>query len=182
MIIVAEKGIFVRNEFVTLGRTAAPIRKDARGVVVCALGRCAILQSFALRFERIAVVSQRVACPEVEFLEAVFGPHVANRALPGAGIIKQGTALLSLRVEIKTALDSLSYRERGVLEMRYGLGDGHAYTLAEAGFVFGLTRERIRQLQVCAIERLQRRAEGLRDCVESLGAKRPALRPRFVIR
>ncbi len=52
-------------------------------------------------------------------------------------------------------MDTLSYRERGILEMRYGLGDGHSYTLAQAGQVFHLTRERIRQIQAKALRKLR---------------------------
>jgi len=115
-------------------------------------------------------VAQRVDCPEFAILRAVFGGQLPERAL-GAAFTPEGEmALRELRHEIDSALDLLSYRDRGVIEMRYGLGDGYAYTLAEAGFVFGLTRERIRQLQARALEKLRRGAGPLQDLVQSLGA------------
>jgi RNA polymerase primary sigma factor len=60
-----------------------------------------------------------------------------------------------LREDIERVLTSLSQREARVLEMRYGLADGHAYTLKEVGEKFGLTRERIRQIENEALARLR---------------------------
>ena len=74
--------------------------------------------------------------------------------------------LKELRRHVGAALDTLSYRDRGVLEMRYGLGDGHAYTLAQAGYVFKLTRERIRQLQARSLRKLRARAEDLQNFIK----------------
>ena len=70
-----------------------------------------------------------------------------------------------LREDIERALTSLSQREARVLELRYGLVDGHAYTLKEVGEKFGLTRERIRQIENEALEHLRepRRARQLAD-------------------
>jgi RNA polymerase sigma factor (sigma-70 family) len=45
------------------------------------------------------------------------------------------------------ALKSLSYREREILKLRFGLGDGYTYTLEEVGHIFRVTRERIRGVQ-----------------------------------
>jgi RNA polymerase primary sigma factor len=60
-----------------------------------------------------------------------------------------------LREDIERVLTSLSQREARVLELRYGLVDGHAYTLKEVGEKFGLTRERIRQIENEALQRLR---------------------------
>ncbi len=60
-----------------------------------------------------------------------------------------------LREDIERVLMSLSQREARVLELRYGLADGHAYTLKEVGEKFGLTRERIRQIENEALARLR---------------------------
>jgi RNA polymerase primary sigma factor len=70
-----------------------------------------------------------------------------------------------LREDLELALGSLSTREARVLELRYGLADGHAYTLKEVGDRFGLTRERIRQIENEALARLRepRRARRLLD-------------------
>ena len=70
-----------------------------------------------------------------------------------------------LRDEIEEALNSLSPREAQILRMRFGLRDGHNYTLEEIGQKFGLTRERIRQIERKALHRLRhpRRSRRLRD-------------------
>jgi RNA polymerase primary sigma factor len=60
-----------------------------------------------------------------------------------------------LRSRISGLLDTLSYREREVIKLRYGLGDGYAYTLEEVGHIFQVTRERIRQIEGRAMRKLQ---------------------------
>ena len=69
---------------------------------------------------------------------------------------------------LRDALENLSYRERRVLELRYGLGDEHPRTLDEVGRTFSVTRERIRQVENQALKKLQhiREAQQLRDYVE----------------
>lgn len=59
------------------------------------------------------------------------------------------------RRKIGKVLSTLTYREREVLKLRYGLGDGYAYTLGEVGKTFNITRERIRQVEAKAIRKLQ---------------------------
>jgi RNA polymerase primary sigma factor len=61
----------------------------------------------------------------------------------------------SLREAINDVLRSLNARERTIIQMRFGLGDGFAYTLEEVGRVFNVTRERIRQIEAKAIRKLQ---------------------------
>ncbi len=56
---------------------------------------------------------------------------------------------------IAQALESLNYREREIIRLRYGLSDGYAYTLSEVGKIFSVTRERIRQIESEAIHKLQ---------------------------
>ena len=60
-----------------------------------------------------------------------------------------------LREQMRDLLDSLSPRERGVLELRFGLGDGQARTLEEVGRIFGVTRERVRQIEAKALRKLR---------------------------
>ncbi len=60
-----------------------------------------------------------------------------------------------LRGEINKVLKTLPYREREIIKLRYGLGDGHSYTLQEVGHIFKVTRERIRQIEAAAIRKLQ---------------------------
>ena len=69
---------------------------------------------------------------------------------------------------LRDALENLSYRERRVLELRYGLGGEHPRTLDEVGRTFNVTRERIRQIENQSLKKLQNLAEAqkLRDDVE----------------
>ncbi len=70
-----------------------------------------------------------------------------------------------LREQVHTALDQLTRREREVLEMRFGLQDGQSHTLEEVGKAFGVTRERIRQIEAKALRKLRHpiRSRKLRD-------------------
>jgi RNA polymerase primary sigma factor len=61
----------------------------------------------------------------------------------------------SLRASLVRALDSLSYREREIIRLRFGLADGYAYTLEEVGTIFDVTRERVRQIEAKAVEKLR---------------------------
>jgi RNA polymerase primary sigma factor len=60
-----------------------------------------------------------------------------------------------LRTRIAKVLKTLSYREREIIKLRYGLGDGYSYTLEEVGHIFKVTRERIRQIEAKAVRKLQ---------------------------
>ncbi|MEL6895112.1 MAG: sigma-70 family RNA polymerase sigma factor [Planctomycetota bacterium] len=66
-----------------------------------------------------------------------------------------GAAQEMLRDRINNVLKSLSYREREIIKLRYGLGDGYSYTLEEVGHIFKVTRERIRQIEAKAVRKLQ---------------------------
>lgn len=66
-----------------------------------------------------------------------------------------GAAQEMLRDRIAGVLKSLSYREREIIKLRYGLGDGYSYTLEEVGHIFKVTRERIRQIEAKAVRKLQ---------------------------
>jgi RNA polymerase primary sigma factor len=70
-----------------------------------------------------------------------------------------------LKEQMQDILDSLSDRERKVLEMRFGLLDGQGHTLEEVGQEFGVTRERIRQIEAKALRKLRHpiRSRKLRD-------------------
>ncbi len=67
----------------------------------------------------------------------------------------QAASILLLKERVEQALASLSPREARVLRMRFGLGQERAYTLEEVGQKFGLTRERIRQIESKALRRLR---------------------------
>jgi RNA polymerase primary sigma factor len=61
----------------------------------------------------------------------------------------------SLGQEIARSLSTLSEKERDVVNLYYGIGQGHSWTLDEIGIKFGLTRERVRQIKEKAIRRLK---------------------------
>ena len=60
-----------------------------------------------------------------------------------------------LRDKIDGLLQTLTYREREIIRLRYGLGDGYTYTLEEVGRIFKVTRERVRQIEAKAVRKLQ---------------------------
>jgi len=73
-----------------------------------------------------------------------------------------------LRDRIEEVLKTLTYREREIIKLRYGIGDGYTYTLEEVGKIFKVTRERVRQVEAKAIRKLQhpvraRKLEGFLD-------------------
>ncbi len=57
--------------------------------------------------------------------------------------------------EVDEVLGTLTYREREILKLRYGIGDGYPYTLEQVGLIFGVTRERVRQIEAKAFDKLQ---------------------------
>jgi RNA polymerase primary sigma factor len=61
----------------------------------------------------------------------------------------------SLQSQIAEILRALNYREREVIRLRYGLGDGYCYTLAEVGRIFLVSRERVRQIEAEALRKLR---------------------------
>ncbi len=73
-----------------------------------------------------------------------------------------------LKEQVEAVLDSLSGRERRVLQLRFGLEDGRARTLEEVGKEFNVTRERIRQIEAKALRKLRHpsRSRKLKDYLE----------------
>ncbi len=87
--------------------------------------------------------------------------------LPDESVLEPGDAASKelLREQIRDVLGFLTDREREVLEMRFGLNDGKDHTLEEVGKSFGVTRERIRQIEAKALRKLRHpsRSKSLRD-------------------
>jgi len=79
-----------------------------------------------------------------EFVEDGVTPTPTNTATHGL-----------LRDRIESLLKTLTYREREIIRLRYGLGDGYTYTLEEVGRIFRVTRERVRQIEAKAVKKLQ---------------------------
>ena len=77
-----------------------------------------------------------------------------------------------LREKIDALLKTLTYREREIIRLRYGLGDGYTYTLEEVGRIFKVTRERVRQIEAKAVRKLQHpvRSKQLEGFVKSVAS------------
>jgi RNA polymerase primary sigma factor len=91
--------------------------------------------------------------------ESEFGQFLADEKAPAP----DGAAETVLRNEgLRDVLNTLSYRERRVLELRYGLGGEHPRTLDEVGRTFNVTRERIRQIENQSLQKLASLAEAQR--------------------
>ena len=80
-----------------------------------------------------------------------------------------------LKEQVEAVLDSLTGRERRVLQLRFGLEDGRARTLEEVGREFNVTRERIRQIEAKALRKLRHpsRSRKLKDYLEPRKRRRP---------
>ena len=68
---------------------------------------------------------------------------------------EQEAGLRILRDKLKLVIDDLPEREKQIISLRYGLNDGTMHTLGEVGKMFGITRERVRQLEIKALNRLK---------------------------
>jgi RNA polymerase primary sigma factor len=93
-------------------------------------------------------LDQPVGHEEENFLGDLLYDHRENDPLTGMN-------QAMLRSSIADAMQSLEYREREILRLRYGLADGYTYTLQEIGRIFSVTRERVRQIEAEAIRKLQ---------------------------
>jgi RNA polymerase nonessential primary-like sigma factor len=76
----------------------------------------------------------------------------------------------ALHRDLQQLLADLTSRERDVIQMRFGLGDGHPYSLAEIGRALDLSRERVRQIEAKALQKLRqpKRRNRIRDYLEAL--------------
>src|SRR6266571_1460825 len=81
-----------------------------------------------------------------------FGDFIEDK---GAENPSDMTAIVLLKEKIKDVLETLTERERRVLELRFGLGDGYSRTLEEVGRQFQVTRERIRQIEAKALRKMR---------------------------
>jgi RNA polymerase primary sigma factor len=90
--------------------------------------------------------------PVGESEDSCFGEFIEDGGLPRPDKAA-GNELL--REKIDALLKTLTYREREIIRLRYGLGDGYTYTLEEVGRIFKVTRERVRQIEAKAVKKLQ---------------------------
>ena len=93
------------------------------------------------------------------------GDFIEDRAAPAPA---DAASYQLLKEQIDDVLDSLNEREKRVLQLRFGLEDGRSRTLEEVGREFGVTRERIRQIEAKALRKLRHptRSKKLRDFLE----------------
>ncbi|MEK6675444.1 MAG: RNA polymerase sigma factor RpoD [Planctomycetota bacterium] len=105
--------------------------------------------------------------PVGESEDSYFGDFIEDETAESP-ITTAGGEMLKDRVE--EVLKTLTYREREIIKLRYGIGDGYTYTLEEVGKIFKVTRERVRQVEAKAIRKLQHpvRARKLEGFLENL--------------
>ena len=90
--------------------------------------------------------------PVGEGEDCSFGEFIEDR-MDDNPVRKAGNGMLRDRID--SLLKTLTYREREIIRLRYGLGDGYTYTLEEVGRIFRVTRERVRQIEAKAVRKLQ---------------------------
>lgn len=123
------------------------------------------LKRAALKVRRILKVAQEPMSLESPIgLEenSSLGDFIEDESVPGPA--DQASRQL-LKEQMRDILDGLNPREREVLELRFGLRDGTPHTLEEVGLAFGVTRERIRQIEAKALRKLRHpiRSRKLKD-------------------
>ena len=97
--------------------------------------------------------------------DSYFGDFIEDQ---GAESPVNAAAHEMLKDKIEKVLHTLTYREREIIKLRYGINDGYTYTLEEVGRIFKVTRERVRQIEAKAVRKLQhpvrsRKLEGFLD-------------------
>ena len=117
------------------------------------------------RVEQIMRISQEpmsLSTPVGSEEDSYLGDFIKDESMPEPD---DAASQQLLREQLRTILNSLNHRERQVLEMRFGLRDGQSHTLEEVGQAFGVTRERIRQIEAKALRKLRHplRSRKLRD-------------------
>jgi RNA polymerase primary sigma factor len=101
--------------------------------------------------------------------DSAFGDFLEDRSTDSP---VSNAASEMLKDKIDVVLKTLTYREREIIKLRYGLGDGYTYTLEEVGRIFKVTRERVRQIEAKAVRKLQHpvRSRQLQGFLEGISA------------
>ena len=118
------------------------------------------------RVEEIRRISQlpvSLETPIGEEEDSQLGDFIEDHDLPSPDEAAAGHLL---HEQIEDMLSTLSDREREVLHFRFGLEDGHSYTLEEVGKKFNVTRERIRQIEAKALRKLRQPSKKLKDFLD----------------
>ena len=149
--------------------------RSASKVLHQKLGREATIEEIAEEAEMTIEETRRVLKiskhpisldrPIGESEDSYFGDFIEDDDIDSP-VASAGQEMLKERIDV--VLKTLSYREREIIKLRYGIGDGYTYTLEEVGRIFKVTRERVRQVEAKAIRKLQhpvraRKLEGFLD-------------------
>ena len=139
------------------------------------LGREPMIEEIAKQAEMSVAETRRVLKiskhpfsldrPIGESEDSYFGDFIEDNTIDSP---VQSATQEMLKDRIEHVLKTLTYREREIIKLRYGIGDGYTYTLEEVGRIFKVTRERVRQVEAKAIRKLQhpvrsRKLEGFMD-------------------
>jgi len=106
----------------------------------------------ARRIMRISQEPMSLEMPVGSEDSGMLGDFIEDESMPGPA---DAASSQLLKEQLHSILNSLGKRERAVLEMRFGLKDGESHTLEEVGRAFGVTRERVRQIESKALRKLR---------------------------
>ncbi len=114
---------------------------------------------------KIAQEPVSLETPIGEEEDSHLGDFIEDQDVPAPA---EAASFLLLKEQLEEVLDTLTSREEKVLRLRFGLEDGRARTLEEVGQVFGVTRERIRQIEAKALRKLRHpsRSKKLKDFLD----------------
>ncbi|MHB8512187.1 MAG: RNA polymerase sigma factor RpoD [Actinomycetota bacterium] len=118
-----------------------------------------------LDIQKVALEPVSLETPIGEEADSSLGDFIEDE---GAVMPVDAASFILLQEQLEGVLQSLSEREKKVIQMRFGLMDGHQRTLEEVGREFGVTRERIRQIEAKTLSKLRHpsRSQKLRDYLE----------------
>ncbi|MBL1218217.1 MAG: sigma-70 family RNA polymerase sigma factor [Planctomycetes bacterium] len=117
-----------------------------------AADRAGITHDEAYRVVNLTRQPTSIDKPIGEHEESMFGDLIEDQQ---SDVPSKVASNEMLRQRIEQVLKTLNYREREIIKLRYGIGDGYTYTLEEVGRIFRVTRERVRQVEARAIRKLQ---------------------------
>jgi len=110
-------------------------------------------------------------CTVGENADSAFGDFIEDDKVesPASAVTQE-----MLKEKIESVLETLTFREREIIKLRYGVGGSYTYTLEEVGKRFMVTRERVRQIEVAAMKKLQHptRSRNLEGFLDSVGVSR----------
>jgi RNA polymerase primary sigma factor len=161
---VADKGRLVRLPFHVSEQVRAVAVAERR--LATRLGReptdAEVAEATGLDAERLAALRRHAAAPVSLDAETAWMIDATRREESSEDPAEQALVALSRRA-LGGALERLGYRERRVVELRFGLGDRRARTLDEVAALFCLSRQRVRQIEAASLRKLQAHAGTLDD-------------------